>query len=148
MLIAADPRESVAAISMDANSVRTIRHRRDAHRRARWLAADRYPTIDLFIDSVEQQTRWEWTALARLRIRESATPIALCFTYDGIDHAGEATFRARTSFSVADLGITRRWSRWFVRSLSVDVRVEMRARRVADLATFSSDLRHPSSFVG
>ena len=73
--------------------------------------------IDLFIDAVEQQTRWEWTALGRLRLRDVTVPIALCFTYDGIDDEGDAMFRARTVLSVADL------------------------------ATFASDLRHPSSFA-
>ncbi|MEO8697361.1 MAG: YceI family protein [Acidimicrobiales bacterium] len=147
ILIAADPRESVAAISLDASSLQASGRRR-TRLHAKWLAAHRHPTIDLLIDAVEQQTRWEWTALGRLRLRDSTTPVALCFTYDGIDDAGGAMFRARTSLTVADLGLFRRWSRWFTRSLNVDVRVEMRARRVADLATFARDLRHPSSFVG
>ncbi|MEO8698366.1 MAG: YceI family protein [Acidimicrobiales bacterium] len=147
ILVAADPHESVAAISMDAASLRTASRRRDARVRARWLAADRYPTIDLLVDSVERQTRWEWTALARLRLRNTTTPVALCFTYDGVDAAGDAKFRARTTLQVAGLGIARRWSRWFTRALWVDISVEIRARRIADLATFASDLRHPSSFV-
>ncbi len=148
MLIAADPHESVAAISMDANSVRTSNRRRDGRLRKKWLAVDRYPTIDLYIASVEQQTRWEWTALARLQLRETTTPSALCFTYDGIDAADDAMFRARTAVSVAHLDIVPRWSRLLTRGLHIDIRVEMHARRVAELATFASDLRHPSSFVG
>jgi polyisoprenoid-binding protein YceI len=148
ILITADPNESVAAISIDAETVSSANPRRDARLRARWLATDRFPTIDLFIDAVEQQTRWEWTALGRLRFRTTATPIALCFTYDGIDNQDHAMFRARTTLSAADLGIGRRWSRWFTRSINVEIRVEMLARRISDLATFASDLRHPSSLVG
>ena len=145
MLIAADPRESIAAMSIDAASLNTSQPRRDARRRARWLAADQFPTIDLLIDEVEQQTRWEWTALGRLRLRNVTTPIALCFTYDGVDERGEAIFRARTMFSVADLGVVGRWARWFTRRFHVEIRATVHAPRVADLATFALDLRHPSS---
>ena len=147
ILITADPHESVAAISIDASSVSTSRPRRDARWRAGWLAADRFPTMDLFIDAVEQQTRWEWSALGRLRLRETTAPIALCFTYDGVDDRGDAMFRARTTLSVADLGVGRRLTRLFTRSVDIEIRVELHARRVSDLATFASDLRHPSSLV-
>jgi polyisoprenoid-binding protein YceI len=148
MLIAADPHESIAAISIDASSLSSSNSRRDARLRDRWLASDRFPTIDLFIDEVEQQTRWEWTASGRLRLRNQMRPVGLCFTYDGVDDRDDAMFRARTTLSVADLGIGRRWSRWLARSLNVEISVATHARRISDLATFARDLRHPSSFVG
>ena len=146
ILITADPHESVAAISIDASSLSTSRPRRDARRRARWLATDRYPTIDLLVDEVEQQTRWEWTALCRLRLRDMTLPIALCFTYDGVDDSQDAMFRARTMLSGADLGIVHRWCRLIGRSLNVEIRAEVHAQRISDIVTFASDLRyaHPS----
>jgi polyisoprenoid-binding protein YceI len=146
VLITADPHESVAAISIDASSLSTTRPRRDARRRAKWLAADRYPTIDLLVDEVEQQTRWEWTALCRLRLRDITIPIALCFTYDGVDYKDDARFRARTILSGADLGIGKPWCRLFGHSLNVEIHAEVRAQRISDIVTFASDLRyaHPS----
>lgn len=146
ILITADPRESVAAISIDAGSLSTSRPRGDARRRARWLATDRFPTIDLLVDEVEQQTRWEWTALCRLRLRDVTIPIALCFTYDGVDDNDDAMFRARTMLSGEDLGGARRRFRLFGRSLNVEIRAEVHAQRTSDIVTFASDLRyaHPS----
>jgi polyisoprenoid-binding protein YceI len=146
MLITADPQESVSAMSIDASSLSTSRPRRDARWRAKWLEADRYPTIDLLVDEVEQQTRWEWTALCRLRLRDTTIPIALCFTYDGVDDNDDARFRARTMLSGADLGITGRWFRIFSHSVNVEIRAEVHAQRISDLVTFASDLRyaHPS----
>jgi polyisoprenoid-binding protein YceI len=148
MLIAADPRESVAAISLDASSLRTSRPRRDARRRARWLATDRYPTIDLLVDEVEPQTRWGWTALCRLRLRDMTTPVVLDFTYDGVDNNDDARFRARTILSCADLGIGGPWFRLFGRSLTVQIRAEVHARRMSDIVTFASDLRHAHPSLG
>jgi polyisoprenoid-binding protein YceI len=146
ILITADPHESVAAISIDASSLSTSRPRRDARWRARWLAADQFWTIDLVVDEVEQQTRWEWTALCRLRLRDMTLPIALCFTYDGVDDNDDAMFRARTMLSGADLGVTRRWFRLFGHSLNVEIRAEVHAQRISDIVTFARDLRyaHPS----
>jgi len=145
MLIATDPHASVAAISIDATSLSSARRRRDARMRTR-LATDRYPTIDLYIDEVEQQTRWEWTALGRLSVRSTTHLVALCFTYDGVNDRGDAKFRARTTLSVADLGIGRRWSRWFTRSLSVDIRVEASARPLFDIPAESDGLAAVSGF--
>ena len=150
ILIAVDPHESVAAISIDAGSLNSANPRRDARVRARVLATNRFPTIDLFIDAVEQQTRWEWSALGKLRIRDITNPVALCFTYDGVDDCGDARFRARTTLSVADLGIGGRWARVFARSHNVEVRVEVHARCISDIAaeshefaTFATAGRHP-----
>jgi polyisoprenoid-binding protein YceI len=148
ILITADPHESVAAISIDARSLGTSRPRRDARRRARWLATHRFPTIDLLVDEVEQQTRWEWTALCRLRLRDVTIPIALCFTFDGVDDNDDALFRARTLLSIADLGIARYWLRLFGRSINVDIRAHVRARRISDIVTFASDLRHAHPSLG
>ena len=148
MLITADPCESVAAISLDANSLSTSRPRRDARRRARWLAADRFATIDLLVDEVEPQTRWEWTALCRLRLRDMTIPLALDFTYDGVDDNHDARFRARAILSGADLGIGGPWFRLFGRSLTVEIRAEVYARRMSDIVTFASDLRHAHPSLG
>jgi polyisoprenoid-binding protein YceI len=134
ILIAADPHESVAAISIDASSLNSSNPRRDARMRSRVLATDRFPTIDLFIDSVEQQTRWEWTALGTLRVRDNTIPVALCFTYDDVDDRGDARFRARTTLSVVDLGIRRRWARLLARSWNIEVRAEVHARCLSDIA--------------
>jgi hypothetical protein len=63
-----------------------------------------------------------------------------------VNDRGDAKFRARTTLSVADLGIGRRWSRWFTRSLSVDIRVEASARPLFDIPAESDGLAAVSGF--
>ena len=80
-----NPRESEVSVTIQANSIDTGIPRRDAHLRAAFFEAEKYPTIEFSSTDLRPTKDPEvWTVVGDLTIRGVTRPVELTMTYLGV----------------------------------------------------------------